>query len=190
MGWMGETPVWQDPRQATPWRRVTTTARQHTPLVAFLTFACFVLLCMHLPWSSTIIDMHILRSNQNTSANNTTEAKPMPLGNGTLEIEPNTTALDKTTRFAKITVASGFEDILYEKALQTHIDHAEKWGYKLYMARENAADGMFNKVAYIMTVLLNELYKPAEERVEWLLCVLSLLPPSLPCEDVANAIPD
>ncbi|KAF2103390.1 hypothetical protein NA57DRAFT_18268, partial [Rhizodiscina lignyota] len=56
----------------------------------------------------------------------------------------------------------------YEKALQTHIDHAKKWGYPLYMARENAADGMFNKVAYIMTVLLNELYKPADERVEWL----------------------
>lgn len=93
----------------------------------------------------------------------------MPLGHGTLKIEPNTTLAEKRPKFAKIAVASGFEDILYEKALQTHVDHAEKWAYPLYVARENAADGMFNKVAFIINVLLNELYKPAEERVEWLL---------------------
>lgn len=94
----------------------------------------------------------------------------MPVGNGTLEVVPEV-AIGSNSRpkFAKIAVASGFEDVLYERALQTHIDHSERWGYPLYMARENAADGMFNKVAYIMTILLNELYKPAEDRMEWLL---------------------
>ncbi|KAF1810388.1 hypothetical protein P152DRAFT_378212, partial [Eremomyces bilateralis CBS 781.70] len=56
----------------------------------------------------------------------------------------------------------------YERAIETHVQHALRHGYPLYMAREQAADGMFNKVAYIMNILLNELYKPAEERVEWL----------------------
>lgn len=146
--------------------------RSHAPLVAFIFFAGFILVCMHLPWSATVINVskHDILSKFNdkwpSDAN-----KTMPIGNGTLEIKPNTTVGDKQPRFAKVAVASGFEDILYERALQTHIDHAEKWGYPLYMARENAADGMFNKVAYIMTVLLNELYKPAEERVEWLLYV-------------------
>lgn len=128
---------------------------------------------MHLPWSRTVISIKSVPSNLTTSESNASENMTMPVGNGTLAIQPNATDVSKKPRFAKIAVASGFEDVLYEKALQTHIDHAEKWGYPLYMARETAADGMFNKVAYIMTVLLNELYKPAEERVEWLLCVSS-----------------
>ena len=97
----------------------------------------------------------------------------MEPGNGTFGYRPD---MNSTTaaRFAKIAVASGFEDILYEKALETHVQHAMKHGYPLYMGRENAADGMFNKIAFILEVLLNELFKPAEERVEWLLSVVLL----------------
>lgn len=131
---------------------------------------------MHIPWSSDIVNVtkHGLSALPGGHKSDAEDValynKTMPVGNGTLEVDPsaNATTLDKQPKFAKVAVASGFEDILYEKALQTHIDHSERWGYPLYMARENAADGMFNKVAYIMTVLLNELYKPAENRVEWL----------------------
>lgn len=84
----------------------------------------------------------------------------------TPEIPRNIT---KRPRFAKVTVASGFEDILYERALDTHILHAKRYGYPMYIARENVADGMFNKIAYILHVLLYELFMPADERVEWLL---------------------
>ncbi len=91
-------------------------------------------------------------------------------GKGTIkftsEILSNTT---KKARFAKVTVASGFEDISYEQALETHKQHAIRHGYPMYIARENAADGMFNKVAQILHILLHELFKPADERVEWLL---------------------
>lgn len=112
----------------------------------------------------------------------------MPIGNGTLAIKPNISNGKKRPKFVKVAVASGFEDILYEKALQTHIDHAEKWGYPLYMARESAADGMFNKVAYIMDIVLNELYKPAEERMEWLLYVGSYMCPTLPGETMLTRL--
>jgi len=71
-------------------------------------------------------------------------------------------------RFAKVVIASGFEDIVYERALDTHRRYAQKHGYPIYIARENAAEGMFNKVAFLQVVLLDELYKPREERVEWL----------------------
>jgi hypothetical protein len=97
------------------------------------------------------------------------KTRKIPRGNGTFEMKPNAAAGAKAPRVAKVAVASGFEDIVYEKALKTHIDHAKRWSYPLYMGRETAADGMFNKIAFIMNVLLNELYKPAEERVEWLL---------------------
>jgi len=84
----------------------------------------------------------------------------------TPEILRNTT---KKARFAKVAVASGFEDISYERALDTHKQHAAKHGYPTYIARENAADGMFNKIAQILHILLQELFRPADERVEWLL---------------------
>jgi hypothetical protein len=68
-----------------------------------------------------------------------------------------------------IAVATEFEDILYERALDTHMQHARRHGYPVHIARENAAEGMFNKIAYILDVLLNNLFKPANNRVEWLL---------------------
>ena len=138
MDWMYDALVWQDAKLTKPWRRMNMTARHHSPLVVFLLFASFILLCMHLPWSGTWATTGYFSrySSADRAAN-----KTMPLGNGTLTIRPNATMRETKGRFAKITVASGFEDILYEKALQTHIDHALKWGYPLYMARRDVEQG-------------------------------------------------
>jgi len=145
--------------------RATTLAKQHRPFVAFLLFATFVLTCMHLPWGAPgIPTAAVVVEPPFDPAYNKTLAP----GNGTIQMIPENNSAQKP-RFAKIAVASGFEDILYERALDTHFAHAKKHGYPMYMARENAAEGMFNKIAYIMDVLLNELFKPAEDRVEWLL---------------------
>jgi hypothetical protein len=150
-----------DFRLQSAYGRAGTLARQHKPFIAFLLFASFVFLCMKLPWNSTLsqIDHEIQQYNQT-----------LPPGNGTIEFIPETLVnTTKKARFAKVAVASGFEDILYERALDTHVQHALRHGYPMYMARENAADGMFNKIAYILDILLNELFKPADERVDWLL---------------------
>ena len=140
--------------------RASNLARQHKPFLAFLALAAFVFTCMHLPWGKSLKGFDEVGEFNRT----------LPLGNGTIEFIPDTFAnTTKKARFAKVAVASGFEDILYERALDTHVQHAVKHGYPMYMARENAADGMFNKIAYILDVLLNELFKPADERVEWIL---------------------
>lgn len=150
--------------------RAIALVKQHRPFVAFLLFATFVLTCMHLPWGAPGTE---------TAGTSATPAVVEPVfdpsynktlapGNGTIQMIPENKNAQKP-RFAKVAVASGFEDILYERALDTHFAHAKKHGYPMYMARENAAEGMFNKIAYIMDVLLNELFKPAEDRVEWLL---------------------
>ena len=126
---------------------------------------------MHLPWdggnsypiASAVPSAGALRPDLDPIFNETRDHQT-----GSLEIIPETGGHGKA-RWAKIAVASGFEDIVYERALETHIKHAEKHGYPMYVGRENAADGMFNKIAYILHILLQELYKPAEERIEWLL---------------------
>lgn len=88
--------------------------------------------------------------------------------NGTEVILPSDTS-SGTPRVAKITLLSGIEDLAYEKALETHREHARIHGYPMYIARETAWAGAYNKIAYLMDILLNEMFKPPEDRVEWLL---------------------
>lgn len=71
-------------------------------------------------------------------------------------------------RVVHVTIASGFEDILFERAIETHVSYAERHGYPFYIAREEAARGMFNKIAYLMNVVLTELNKSADQRCEWI----------------------
>lgn len=149
------------PQPNTRFRGLGSFARNHSPLLIFCALVLVVFGCMQLPWGESGIRLPGAISPLDAN-------KTMEIGNGTLTYKPNNNDT-KPARFAKVAVASGFEDILYEKAIMTHVRHAEKHGYPMYMARENAANGMFNKIAYVIDVLLNELYKPADERVAWLL---------------------
>jgi hypothetical protein len=163
--------ILDDPRVHAALNRSTTLARQHKPFIAFLLFASFVLFCRHLPWSQAG-HQSPPSSPYRTTPNVIPEMDPIfnqtvSQRNGSLEIIPAASP-GKKSRWAKVAVASGFEDIVYERALETHIRHAEKHGYPMYVGRENAAEGMFNKIAFILNIVLQELYKPAEERVEWL----------------------
>lgn len=87
--------------------------------------------------------------------------------NGSEVLLPKST-VGGTPRIAKVTLASGIEDLAYERALDTHRDHARIHGYPMYIGRESAWPGAYNKIAYLMSILLNELFKPPEDRVEWL----------------------
>jgi hypothetical protein len=160
-----------DPRIHTTLNRSKSLAKQHKPFIAFLFFASFVFLCMHLPWDGS--NRNPPSSPMPTAGTLRPDLDPifnlsLPQGSGSLELIPQREGHGKA-RWAKVAVASGFEDVVYERALETHIKHAEKHGYPMYVGRENAAEGMFNKIAYILHVMLQELYKPAEERIEWLL---------------------
>jgi galactosyl transferase GMA12/MNN10 family len=162
-----------DPRVHAALNRSTTLAKQHKPFVAFLLFASFVLFCMHLPWSDPHSSYLTMPPNSRGGGSGIIPAMDPIFNqsesqrNGSLAIIPKVIVGEKQ-RWAKVAVASGFEDIVYERALETHIRHAERWGYPMYVGRENAADGMFNKIAYILNIVLQELYKPAEDRIEWL----------------------
>ncbi|KAK0750599.1 hypothetical protein B0T18DRAFT_321234, partial [Schizothecium vesticola] len=71
-------------------------------------------------------------------------------------------------RFAKISIMTGFENTVYERALDTHVQHALRHGYPIFIGRQSAINGIYNKIAYILNILLCELYKTPENRVEWL----------------------
>lgn len=164
MDWEKARLLREDPRVNAALHRSQNLAKQHKPFIAFLLFASFVLFCMHLPWD------HPHGHGSKTPSIPGLDPlfnKTSPHQNGSLAIVPKVIP-GKRPKWAKVAVASGFEDIVYEKALDTHIGHAKKHGYPMYVGRENAADGMFNKIAFILNIVLQELYKPAEDRIEWL----------------------
>jgi hypothetical protein len=161
----------KDPQLHAALHRSKSLARQHKPFLAFLLFASFVLFCMHLPWSGAHSPIYGPPSPSSSNYSPHTDPvfnRTIPHGQGSLELIPKIPS-GKKARWAKVAVASGFEDVVYEKALETHIRHAKRHGYPMYVGRENAADGMFNKIAFILHIVLQELYKPADERIEWLL---------------------
>lgn len=58
----------------------------------------------------------------------------------------------------------------YERALRTHVRHGERWGYPTHVLRNFlVANEFYNKPAYTIYLILEELGKPASERAEWIL---------------------
>lgn len=60
---------------------------------------------------------------------------------------------------------------LYERALDSHTRHGEKWGYPTYIKRQNEYCGYWNKPTFMIQQVAQELAKPERERAEWLMCV-------------------
>lgn len=61
------------------------------------------------------------------------------------------------------------EQDVYRRALQTHQAHAERHGYSLHVLQESVAHHYWNKLYWILTVLVDELSKPEAERVGWMM---------------------
>lgn len=72
-------------------------------------------------------------------------------------------------RIAKLTVSSGYIVGQYERAIESHRLHAEMHGYAWHVLREEIMDGAWNKLPLLMSVALNEMRKPVEDRIQWLL---------------------
>lgn len=74
---------------------------------------------------------------------------------------------------------------LYERALRTHTAHNRLHNYQMFTLRESILDDVWTKPAYILSIILRELAKPAVERLHWLLWVDAdtiILNPNIPAE--------
>lgn len=72
-------------------------------------------------------------------------------------------------KFGKITATFGEPDPPYENAIASHKLHNEIHGYPHFILRERMLRGLWSKHAYIMTIIGNELAKPKDERLAWVL---------------------
>lgn len=58
---------------------------------------------------------------------------------------------------------------VYDKALETHKLHGQRFNYPLSILRQPILEGTFNKYAILLSLVLQELAKPEGQRLEWLL---------------------
>ncbi|OJJ00717.1 hypothetical protein ASPVEDRAFT_82276 [Aspergillus versicolor CBS 583.65] len=57
---------------------------------------------------------------------------------------------------------------VYRRAVETHRDHCDRLGYPLFLLQTEILDGVWNKLAYLSSLIVQELEKPEKERLEWL----------------------
>lgn len=57
---------------------------------------------------------------------------------------------------------------IYERAIKTHEEHCRRLGYPLFVLRNPILEGYWNKNAIILSIILQELAKPVDQRLEWL----------------------
>ena len=57
----------------------------------------------------------------------------------------------------------------YERAAESHIRHGERWGTPTHILRRDIVDaGFFNKPAFLLGLIINEMAKPYDERTDWI----------------------
>ena len=60
-----------------------------------------------------------------------------------------------------------------ERTLQSHVDHAKRWGYGDHILRREIVGAgewdkfIFSKILHVLDLILGELKKPRAERAEW-----------------------
>ena len=61
---------------------------------------------------------------------------------------------------------------IYERSIDTHIKHGEQWGVPTHILRHDIVEaGFFNKPAYILGLIIEEMAKPYGKRAEWIVYV-------------------
>ncbi|KAF9876773.1 galactosyl transferase gma12 mnn10 family protein [Colletotrichum karsti] len=74
-------------------------------------------------------------------------------------------------RIATVTAQFGKHQNHYARALRTHLVHTLIHDAELHVLCESIVDDFWNKPAFILSLLLEELEKPEDERLEWLFWV-------------------
>jgi hypothetical protein len=85
------------------------------------------------------------------------------------DIEQVTGKGPSTSVVGKVHVLFGDPNPTYERALVLHKAHAKRNGHPMFVCREKILSGLWTKPAFILSVILAELAKPENERLQWLL---------------------
>jgi hypothetical protein len=62
----------------------------------------------------------------------------------------------------------GAENDLIKRAVAGHKRHNDKFGYEMHLLRQDMTKGYWNKLGYLLDLIMQELQKDEEKRVEWI----------------------
>lgn len=68
----------------------------------------------------------------------------------------------------KVTMLYGEPNEVYERALQSHIEHGQLHNYPVKVLRQKMLGRLWTKPAYLLSIVLDEFTKPPDERIEWI----------------------
>lgn len=90
---------------------------------------------------------------------------------------PQTYGRDSKTpqTIGKATLNFHGDDSTFIRALKTHEIHNERYGYPMFVLQKPIVEGNFSKPAYLLSIILDELRKPEDQRLKWILCATQLL---------------
>lgn len=88
-----------------------------------------------------------------------------PLTTLTHTVHPNPVSVSKVSMLW----GEQAHDDVYRRALKTHQTHAGRHGYDFHILQKSVAHHYWNKLYWILTVLVDELAKPEADRVEWMM---------------------
>ncbi|PQK16814.1 hypothetical protein BB8028_0007g00180 [Beauveria bassiana] len=74
---------------------------------------------------------------------------------------------------------------IYDRTVRTHRTHNQRFGYPFFLLETTVLEGVWNKYAILLSVLLQELQKPLNKRLEWLFWFDAdtvILNPNIPLE--------
>ena len=87
--------------------------------------------------------------------------------NGQLEVVSNV----RNASIGKVTMIYGNFMPVFERALALQELHNERWGYSMFTLRTQILEQYWSKPAYILKLLLEELEKPEDTRLKWLMWI-------------------
>ena len=81
----------------------------------------------------------------------------------------HTDALLREHRIAKASMLYGAPNDVFERALKSHDKHNDRFGYPFAVMRQEITKGYWTKLSYLLSLIVLELGRPADERIEWIM---------------------
>jgi mannan polymerase II complex MNN10 subunit len=78
---------------------------------------------------------------------------------------------EETRRTAFATISTGKTAEAYQRAIQSQMFASAVHGTSTHLLCEQLSDGAWNKIAFLLNLVMNEMLKPEAERLEWVMWI-------------------
>ncbi|CAO2656543.1 Nn.00g053460.m01.CDS01 [Neocucurbitaria sp. VM-36] len=78
---------------------------------------------------------------------------------------------EETRRVAFASITTGKTEEAYQRAIQSQMFHSAVHGTSTHVLCEQLSDGAWNKIAFLLSLVMNEMLKPEDERLEWVMWI-------------------